>query len=220
MQSIHADKLKFRTWLVKQLKVSRWSIDAEEAPRDLANRLGVTFEVLVQAIEERAEERMARGQLPLQLGKRRFNRADYFDISITMPPRVHAPWTALCKALGVSSAMLLRSLIQQFLITGKRPTTIGKTWLYRGELHHIKPTGRLHAKTRITRGAQIALDDHADRWNTTATGIVRGIITDLLDRDTGPLRLKIVTFAEMWGDPERYLAEPSPDVLKAVGQKP
>ena len=99
---------------------------------------------------------MDRGKLPRQLGKRRFNQSDYFDIAITMPPDVHAAWTSLCKALHALPSTALRSLIHHFLNNKTRATTTGKTWLYRGQQHQIKPTGRRHAKTRITRGAQIA----------------------------------------------------------------
>lgn len=71
----------------------------------------------------------------------------------------------------------------------------------------IKPKGRLHAKTRITRGAQIALDHYADHWNTTATGIVRGLVTDMLEARALPAGLRIIAFSVMWGDPARYWEE-------------
>jgi hypothetical protein len=100
---------------------------------------------------------------------------------------------------------VLRSLIQHFLLTKTRPTTTGQTLLYQRQLHKIKPTGRQHAKTRITRGAQIALDHYADLWNVTVTGIVRGIITDFLEGRT--LRLQLVAFSAMWGDAARYLGK-------------
>jgi hypothetical protein len=216
MQNKHADKLTFRAWLVKQLKITRWSVIANESREDLANRLGVTREVLERATDERAEELMDRGKLPRQLGKRRFNQSDYFDLAVTMPPEIHAEWTLVCKSLHVSQSCVLRTLIHQFLLTKERPTTTGGTWLYRGRLHTIKPKGRQVAKTRITRGAQIALDHYADRWNVTVTGIVRGIITDFLKPGAEPLRFKLIAFSVMWGDPARYLDEP----LKAGGQEP
>jgi hypothetical protein len=65
----------------------------------------------------------------------------------------------------------------------------------------------LHAKTRITRGAQIALDHYADCWNTTATGIVRGLVTDVFEARALPTGLRIIAFSEMWGDPARYWDE-------------
>ena len=45
MENRHAHKLTFCAWLVKQLKVTRWSIIAGERLQDLANRLGVNLEV-------------------------------------------------------------------------------------------------------------------------------------------------------------------------------
>ena len=204
MQNKRADQLPFRAWLVQQLKVSRWQIRAGESRQELANRLGVTLEVLEQADEERSEELLTRGKLPRQLGRRAFNRSDYFPISVTMPAAVHAAWTEFYKTLRITPSALLRSLIHHFFGTKQRPRTIGKTWRYKGRLHTIKPKGRLHAKTRITRGAQIALDHYAEHWNTTATGIVRGLITDMLEGHSLPKRLRIIGFAEMWGDPARY----------------
>jgi hypothetical protein len=212
MQNKHADQLPFRAWLVQQLKVSRWQLRAGESRQELANRLGVTLEVLEQADEERTDELLARGKLPRQLGRRAVNRSDYFAISVTMPVEVHAAWTEFYKTLRTTPSALLRSLIQHFFVTKQRPRIIRKTWQYEGRLHTIKPKGRLHAKTRITRGAQIALDHYAEHWNTTATGIVRGLITDMLEGHALPQRLRIIAFAEMWGDPARYwdgpLSEP------------
>ena len=100
--------------------------------------------------------------------------------------------------------------MQQFFLVPVRPKLTAKTWLYRGSIHRVtKKGGCPSARTRITRGAQIALDRHAEHWRVTATGIVRGIITDFLEGRT--TKLKIVNYAELWGDPERY---PHPETTK------
>jgi hypothetical protein len=205
MNDKHADQLPFRAWLIKQLKVARWSTKDGESQADLALRLGVSIEVLLEAAEERTDELLQQGKLPRQLGTRALNASDYFALSVTMPPAVHADWTFFCGALRIQPSAMLRSLIHDFLITKLRPRTTGSTWLYKGTLHRIKPSQRLHAKTRITRGAQIALDHYAEVWNVKATGIVRGIITDCLRAGRLPPGLRIIAFGAMWGDPARYL---------------
>jgi hypothetical protein len=204
MQKKHADQLPFRAWLVQQLKGYRFPSMTGESRAALANRLGVIPELLEQAHDERAEELLARGKLPRQLGRRAFNRSDYFTIAVTMLAVVHADWTEFCKALHILPSALLRSLIEHFLVTKQRPRAIGKTWHYKRQLHTIGAKGRLLAKTRITRGAQIALDNCADHWNTTATGIVRGLVTDMLEARALPAGLRIIAFSVMWGDPARY----------------
>jgi hypothetical protein len=209
MLNKRADQLPFRAWLVQQLKVSHWRSRPGESRPELANRLGVALEVLEQADEERTEELLTRGKLPRQLGRRAFNRSDYFPIAVTMPAPVHAHWTLLHKTLRISQAALLRSLIHHFLLISKQPPrTIGTTWQYNGQLHTITPVGRLHAKTRITRGAQIALDNYAEQWNTTATGIVRGLISNVLEARALPPGIRIIAFSAMWGDPARYWQGP------------
>ncbi|HEX3850246.1 MAG TPA: hypothetical protein VHW01_04720 [Polyangiaceae bacterium] len=220
MQNKHADKLSFRDWLVQQLKVSCWGSVKGESQQDLAKRLGVTVEVLEQADDELAEEFLARGKVPRRLGRRAFNRSDYAPIAVTMPAAVHAAWTEFYETLRITPSALLRSLIHHFLLTKQRPRTIGKRWVYKRQHHTIKPKGRLHAKTRITRGARIALDHYAEAWNTTATGIVRGLVSDMLEGRALPARLRVIAFAEMWGDPARYWDGLPSESLDANAPKP
>jgi hypothetical protein len=54
----------------------------------------------------------------------------------------------------------------------------------------------------------IALDHYAEHWNTTATGIVRGLVTEVLEARALPPELRIIAFSVIWGDPARYWEEP------------
>jgi hypothetical protein len=90
---------------------------AGESRAELAYRLGIIPELLEQAEEERAEELLARGKLPRQLGRRAFDRSDYFAIAVTMPAMVHADWMEFYKVLRITPSALLRSLIEHFLVT-------------------------------------------------------------------------------------------------------
>jgi hypothetical protein len=208
MADKRADPSDFRAWLVRQLKVARWSSIPGESRQELADRLGVRADVLAQAARERAQKLKQQGKVARQLGSRSVVLDALITVDVPMPPAVHKAWVAWCDSYRVTQSLLLRSLIHHFLLAGRRPMKIGPTWLYGGVVHKTKATGRHHAKTRITRAAQLALDDYANRWMVTATGIVRGIIADALE-GRGPKRLQVVTVAELWGDAAKYLKSAS-----------
>jgi hypothetical protein len=197
----HADRMPFRAWLVNRLKTTRWTIASSESAEDVSLLLGVTRDVLEQATRERASEQ----KLPRRPRRGSLAQHAYSPLAVVMPPAVHRDWMAFCSALHVSSSALLRSLIHHLLVTKKRPTTTAPSWLYRGKVHRIKPTGRLHAKTRVTRGVQVALDRYADLWCVKPTAILRGLITDMLLARRPPEGLQVVAFSELWNDPARYL---------------
>jgi hypothetical protein len=169
-----------------------------------AARLGVNLDVLEEATRESADEFRRQGKLRRQLGSKAFYPEDYANLEVTMPPKIHEEWSTFCRVTGLKSSVLLRSLVHDFLPSGSGPRTIGRSWLYGGERFKIKPSGRLHAKTQITRGAEIALEHRAKLLNVTTTGIVRGIIVDLLE-GRGPTRLRVVRFSELWGEAAWYL---------------
>jgi hypothetical protein len=199
----HADQLKFRAWLVKQLTVSRWSAPLEMPLGKLAIELGVQRSVLEEAIALREGELKRRGKGGIVRGRRRYVGNDYTRVQVLMPRNVHVDWLLLCKALRVAPGTVFRSLIHHFLLDPKRPVVTSKTWLYRGETIPITGGLQLPARARVTRGAQVALDYHADLWNVSPTSLARGILTDFLEGRVK--RLKIIGFGELWGDPDRYL---------------
>jgi len=204
-----ADKRGFRRWLIEQLKTRRWRTIAGETVEVRAARLGVDLDVLEEATRESADEFRRQGKLRRQLGSRAFYPEDYADLEVTMPPKIHEDWSTFCSVTRLKSSVLLRSLVHDFLLTRSRPRNIGRSWQYGGERLKIKPKGRFHAKTQITRGAESALEHYAKLWDVTTTGIVRGIIVDLLE-GRGPTRLRVVRFSELWGEVARYLEDPAP----------
>ena len=201
----HADQLTFRESVVKLVKVGRWATIAGETRPALARRLGVTVDVLNQADRELADEAKQRGIPPRQLGNRAGYKRDYATLGLTMPPQVHVPWLRFCKSFRKRPATMLRSLIHHFLVTKSAPRTLGGRWLLHGEYYSIKPGDRLHARARVTRGAQIALDHYATIWNVKATGIIRGLIAETLERGALPRGMTFVTCTAMWGDATKYL---------------
>jgi hypothetical protein len=205
MSRNHADRAKFREWLLKLLKQGRWPAMAGESDQAHARRLGVTLEILEQATRERNEELKQQGKPSRKLGSRTRCNDDYAILEVTMPDQVYEHWRAFCKRFRVTRSTVLRSLIHHFLITKIRPRTTGTTWLHRGQYHGIKPKGRRHAKTRVTLAAQIALDHIADLLNVTATGIIRGLIADTLERGALPNGCVLVSCSALWRDPAEYL---------------
>ncbi len=204
----HADQLKFRAWLVRQLELTRWSAPADLPLPALAQELGVTLPVLEEAIARRESALQRAGKPRRVRGKRLMDRSDYAILRVTMPGPVHTDWQEYVRVLRTSPSTLFRSLVHSFLLAPIRPTTTTRSWLYRGGTYQLESSGlrrkRQGVVTRITRGAQIALDHHASLWNVPPTYIARGLIVDLLE-GRALRRLKIVTYPELWGDPDRYL---------------
>jgi hypothetical protein len=200
--TLHADQLVFRQWLVRQLVATRWPTTA--APSlPLAQELGVQLDVLAEAYELRQAVTRSRGK-PAHRGGQGV-RNDYAMVRVYTPPAVHKDWLQYLKVIRISSGALLRSLVHHFLLDPIRPTTTTPSWHYRGEIYQLKISeGRLSSiPTRITRGAEVALDHHALLWNVSPTSVLRGLVIDLLEGRTK--RLKIVGYSELWGDPDRYL---------------
>jgi hypothetical protein len=196
----HADQVTFRKWLIKQLKMSRFSAPAGEDPRALAERIGVTFDVLKSAIELRRAD-------ALIAGKPRGGRAlllppDYQQFYLNVYGAARRDLDLLLKTLRIAPAALLRSVAHHFLMHPFRPRRLSESWMYQGKaIEPERPFRRI--STRITRGASIALERHAHRWNVTCSCILRGLVTEVLE---GRLRkFKIIGFSEMFGDPDRYV---------------
>ena len=199
------NQLKFRTWLVKQLVQMRWSAPAGASTDRVARHLGVQVDVLEEVKRLREAELPVRGRLRSARQKRSLYRTDHANIRLTMPAAIQAAFREYIGVLRIGGSALVRSLLHHFLSTGgRRPTTTSQVWHYRGGVHKISRGHCPAVNTRITRGAQIALDHYADTWGVTGNGIVRGLVTDALEgRVQG--RFRIVAFSELWGDPDRYL---------------
>lgn len=203
----HADQLSFRGWLVKQLQIARWSAPAGLPLPAVAQKLGVTLDVLEEALAAREAALKASGRPLMHRGKRTRFRSDYAELKVTMPTVVYRAWQEILGTFKISSSALLRSLVHAFLLHPHRPERAQQAWHYQGQVYHLigrsAITRRESACTRVTRGAQIALDHHADAWSIPASAIMRGLVVDVLEGRKK--RLKIVGYPELWGDPDRYL---------------
>lgn len=202
MSKTHSDQLVFRDWLIRQLVMTRWPM--KPPTPELADELGVTVSVMREAFELRAQATAKRGKTRPRQGAA---RTDHALLRIYLPKVVYRDWAAYRKVLTLSNGAMLRSLVHHFLLDPKRPTTTDPSWHYRGGVYRITPEDgsppKLNICTRITRGAEAALDHHALGWDVSPSAVLRGLVIDLLEGRT--TRLKIIGYRELWGDPARYL---------------
>lgn len=204
MSNPHADQQTFRAWLVKQLTLTRWSLPLRAGEEESSRLLGVRVDVLREAAAARDAELKRRGKGGIARGKRRYVGHDYAALEVRMPPPIWKIWLELCGLLQIEAGTVFRSLIHHFLLRPERPKTTARTWVYRGQIYPLTHDRQVRRpRCRVTRGAQMALDTHADSWNVTPTALMRGLLTEFLEGRTK--QLKIVSFGELWGDPERYL---------------
>lgn len=198
----HADQLRFREWLVKQLSVARWSAPLSTPLPDLARELGVQEDVILEARALREEELRRRGKGGIAHGRRRYLGSDNAIVKVDTNAPIQKLWDDLRKTLGLETATLLRSLLHHFLLHPVRPKNLSKTWVYHGKIYR-GPRTKTQLITRLTRGAQVAFDTHASEYDVPPTALARGLVIECLEGRTQ--KLKIVSFRELWGDPERYL---------------
>jgi hypothetical protein len=203
-QNPHADQLTFRAWLIKQLTLTRWSLPSTLTDAEAAARLGVRTDVLREANALRAAELKRRGHGGIARGKRRYTGSDYAVLDLRAPGPIHKIWLETCAVLGLAQSTIFRSLVHHFLLAPARPAHTAKTWVIRGRIYRLKAQHDVPSlKTRVPKGLQIALDAHAEIFRVPLSGLLRGIVTEFLEGRTQ--RLKIVTYEELWGDPDRYL---------------
>ncbi len=200
------DQPTFRAWLVKQLTLTRWSARLDMADEALAEHLGVQVSVLLESRALREAELKKRGLGGRVKGKRRYVGTDYAELAVGMPRSIYDEWRAFCTARQVEPGTVFRSIIHHFLLHPARPPYT-QSWIFRGRLVSMGPwSSKGHeprARTRVTRGAQIALDTHADSWNLRPAALMRGLLIDFLEGKI--LKMKMIAFSELWGDPDRYL---------------
>lgn len=204
MKSDQAYIWSFREWLIRQLLLTRWSAPSDFTHEELSRHLGVTVDVIEEARRRRELEIAQRGK-PRHRGRKAALglRSDHAIMRVSMPEPMRNIWHAWLRTLRVSTGALLRSLIHHFLLTGQRPVTTSRSWHYKGAVYKITIDVGKKLETKITRGAETALDHYADLWGVTATAILRGLVVDLLEGRVQ--KLKVIAYTELWGDPDRYL---------------
>lgn len=183
----------FRAVLVEQIKRTRFARESTTL-EETAERLGVRADVLAQARQEYRQKAF---------------RADYerYRFFVSAPKIVRDHWNRVAAARKIEGPLLLRGLIQALLLSGQPPTTTHTFWFYRGVAMPI-PSGikskwpwRIEAS--ISRGADKALDDIANRLGCSKTALVRGQVVDFLEGRTK--RVVLISSSQMYNDPRKYL---------------
>ncbi len=189
------DQQTFRQWLLEQLKLSRWSVASQETPAIAAKRLGVQEDLLRAAMAERAAGKKLHTSRQL---------AEQQKLVMNMPVEVGRDWAEYCKLLHVTGGMMLRSILQHFLVHPEiTPAMKSPRWFYRKRYYVNKIETRVRAESKISRGAMQALDCRAKELRVRPSRILRGLVIDLLE---GRMKqVKLVLAGDMWGDRKRYL---------------
>lgn len=198
----------FRSWLFERLLGTRWAtLPVEDAEIDaLAQRLGVQPDVLLEA---RAEAKILQSKNGLRIASARPDESGrfkrYYQFHLFMPPPVYKAWLEECAYRELRGPVLLRALIQEYLMGDKEPEPLS-FWYWKGK-HYKMGKAELRSpyleRATITQGAKRALARRAKAIGTTSTAIARALIIEAL---SGEHRVvKLIEHSMMFDDETRYL---------------
>lgn len=198
----------FRTWLFERLLSTKWATVAmtEDAIDALSERLGVSpgllCEVRAQAKIDLCKSglRMPSANDPLAPGFKRF-----YQFHLFMPPPVFKAWKEECEFRQLPEPVLLRSLIQEYLLDTREPTPL-RFWYWEGKRHQMPKKTRDSCLVRatITHGANRALKRRARRIGSRPTALARALIIEALEG--GHRDVRLIEHGSMYDDESRYLA--------------
>lgn len=199
-------EVRFRRWLIEQLQHTRWVTEPGDTVGSVADRLGVTPQLLAEAQRQYTERAREAGRTPLVLGGRR-PVTSRVKITLAFPKSIWEDWLAVVAAQNATPAVLLRSLIQQLLCGPENPRDLGRGWRYRGRRAKLVGKHGAHypfvVHTDISDGAYRALCMRAGEIGVTPTALMRGQVLELME---GRIRriLLVPSWQSMWDDPARY----------------
>lgn len=192
----------FRRWLFDRVLGTLWATksmtDAQIAR--IAPELGLDPQFL---LEVRAEARIRRNKRGFR-GQLHENRMLY-QYHLFMPEVVWRDWQKECEFRGVKGALLLRSLIHDYLLGSREPLAAG-AWYWRGKRYKMgeKERNRFLERAAMPHGARRALRTRAEWIGTTPTAVARALVIEAmsgLHRD-----VPLVETGMMFDDERRYLA--------------
>lgn len=106
-------------------------------------------------------------------------------IFLSLPEVIFEEYKVRCATNQLEHSVLLRGLIQQLLLSGRKPAWLGRGWFLGGKrfLMRGKHGERWpwNIRAEVSRGAERALEEIAKKYRTTKTGLVRGQVIDYLD---------------------------------------
>ena len=200
----------FRSWLVEKLVASRWPVYRDDTDESIAQRIGVTVDVLREAREVFFAREAKHLRKPARLGMPRAKTRSRYMLFLEPPEEVYLDWVATCKHRDQTTACLLRSVVHHVLRLKWQPSWLGRrgrrVWYYRGQwLERSQHRHRL--KTDLGEPCDRALTERALATGVDAAAIARWGLVDLLQ---GKFRnFAIVTSLEaLYNDPVKYCLDP------------
>lgn len=199
----------FRRWLVEKLKQTRWVKKPEETYEELARRLWVAPEALIEAQKALDRDRRRVGRELIEIGTRRQLARQHGELyDVAMPERVYVDWDAYCKQRRTQPSCILRSLVVHSLARKTRPAWVAQQWRYRGQVLKVPYNTKCVARTRIPLGVRQALLRKSEAWGMSMAALVRTEVVELLEGKLTRLPL-IMTVRELSDDPDSYLGSES-----------
>lgn len=175
-----------------------------EDDESLSKRLGVRREVLEEARAELAQDLLARGLEPHDIGRRTEAQEYLFKV----PEVVHEALRDLSVAKGgeaqkVTPTAFMRSLIVRVLEHPDEPKVIHRLWRVWGQsFSGVEQKGHQIA-IKVSRGAMMVFDQVASERGTTRAALLRSITIDFLEDRVPRLKL-VLSSKDMLNDPDVF----------------
>lgn len=215
---------RFRDWLVENLSRTGFMVYKDDTDEAMALRVGVQVEVLREA-RARYEERMILERMPegQKFGFRQrhhFNHAREREVFLDPPDEIYLDWCARRDAQGLTTAILLRSIMHLVLQSKTQPKwlrgTLRGAWIYRGKwVERSEIRNRKGRRTRIStvvsEGAGLAIKLRSERTRVSMSALARwGVclfVNDKLQTRDMPLPIVNVPHA-MYKNATDYCLDP------------
>jgi hypothetical protein len=214
----------FRRWLADCLLGTRWStVTLADSDIDrVSKELGLDPEFLV---EVRAEAKIQRHKIGRTNALTTWDqdtglRRRCYQFHLYMPEAIWNAWKDECEFRQVGGALLLRSLVHDYLLGGREVSPL-KRWHWRGKLYRMGDNAKRSAfleRSTVPHGAWRALQRRGGALGVTGTALARALVIEALSglRYDVPL----VETGMMYDDESRYLSRVTgPDLTGARGSE-
>lgn len=206
MKNGQVDIDHFRTWLVRQVRTSRWFQYGRtpELAAQWGKRLGVAPDILQRAYALKKAEDDKR---PFrELTGQRVNEKDNPQLYVHFPEEIWLYWHDECDRLHLKSSALLRGIINTYLLGDWEPLHLSHRWEWKGKICRITRLDRVAYSRKeaclVSRGAKEALQVRSQRQRVTLSALLRGIILEYLEGRIEPV---FVDAKRMFEDALRYV---------------
>lgn len=197
----------FRRWLVEKLKATRWAHpESGMALEAVAEHLWVHPDALRAAQQSLGEDMVEHGRITSGLGTGAL-RGKCKHFAMAVPEEVLKVLRDYARLRSLTMDTMLRSVVHDLLMSPTLPETRGQGWFVWGQRFTIRHERPLLAKAWITHGAHRALQRRAQFSGSSASGLVRAVIIDILEGRRSEFQI-IAGPAAMWDDETRYFVPP------------